>query len=59
MSEEEIERLRMRELNLWRRFCADTTSQARAEWRKARLQYEDAIRPPGFGGKIRTTDPRG
>jgi len=39
MSEEEIERLRMRELNLWRRFCADTTSQARAEWRQARLEY--------------------
>jgi hypothetical protein len=44
MSEEEIERLRMRELNLWRRFCADTTSQARAEWRQARLEYEDALR---------------
>ena len=44
MTEEELERLRMRELNLWRRFCADTTSQARAEWRKARLEYEDALR---------------
>jgi hypothetical protein len=53
MSEEEIERLRMRELNLWRRFCADTTSHARNEWRKARLEYEDAIRPPALEGKTR------
>ena len=59
MTEEEIERLRMRELNLWRRFCADTTSQSRAEWRKARLEYEDAIRPPGIEGKTRTANPRG
>ena len=42
MTPEEIERLRMQELNLWRRFCADTTSQSRAAWRKARLEYEDA-----------------
>lgn len=44
MTEEEIERLRMQELNLWRRFCADTTSQSRAAWRQARLEYEDAKR---------------
>ena len=54
MTEDEIERLRMQELNLWRRFCADTTSQSRAEWRKARLEYEDAIRPPGIEGKTHT-----
>ena len=53
MTPEEIERLRMQELNLWRRFCADTTSQSRAAWRKARLEYEDAIRPLGIEGKTR------
>ena len=54
MTPEEIELLRMRELNLWRRFCADTTSQSRAAWRKARLEYEDAIRPPWIEGKTHT-----
>jgi hypothetical protein len=54
MTEEEIERLRMQELNLWRRFCADTTSQSRAAWRQARLEYEDAIRPPALEGKTHT-----
>lgn len=44
MTDEELERLRMRELNLWRRFVADTTSQARGEWRKARDEYEVALR---------------
>ena len=59
MTEEEIERLRMQELNLWRRFCADTTSQSRAAWRKARLEYEDAIRPPAIEGKTHKEGPRG
>ena len=59
VTEEEIERLRMQELNLWRRFCADTTSQSRAAWRKARLEYEDAKRPPGIEGKTRKEGPRG
>lgn len=44
MTDEELERLRMREANLWRRFVADTTSQARGEWRKAREEYEAALR---------------
>jgi hypothetical protein len=53
VTEEELEALRMRELNLWRRFCSDVTSQARANWRMARLEYEAAKRRKENGDRYK------